>query len=276
MSKDPLKVFFDQNRSFTTLSGAGISTGSGIPDYRDRDGNWKHARPVQYADFVSGESTRRRYWARSFVGWQRVSNARPNDAHAALASLEAVGKADSLITQNVDSLHRAAGSRNVIDLHGVLSRVRCMACDGIEDRGSWQRKLERSNPGWRANVASIKPDGDAELDSAEYDEFDVPACLNCSGIIKPDVVFFGENVPKSRLAAALLAVETSDALLIVGSSLTVFSGYRLARRAAELDKPIAIINQGKTRADDLATIKIDADCQGVLANAFNYTAGQCR
>ena len=265
MSKKLLTHFFKKNKSLTVLSGAGISTASGIPDYRDRDGNWKHARPVQFTDFVSSESTRRRYWARSFAGWRRMSNARPNGAHAALANLEAAGKVETLITQNVDGLHRAAGSRNVIDLHGVLSRVLCMACNSVESRVSWQQKLDKANPAWRAEIASVKPDGDTELNAVAYDDFDVPACETCGGIVKPDVVFFGENVPRSRVATALEAVEKSDALLIVGSSLMVFSGFRFARRAADLGKPIAIINQGKTRADDLATLKIDADCQSVLA-----------
>ena len=243
-----------------------MSTGSGIPDYRDRDGNWKHSKPVQYGDFVGSEQIRARYWARSFAGWERMSTARPNPAHTALASLEASGKVGCLITQNVDGLHRRAGSRNVIDLHGVLSRVRCMSCDEFEARDAWQRRLASANRKWNADILALKPDGDAQLANTAQKAFSVPGCFRCSGVMKPDVVFFGENVPQPRVIAAIEAVERSDALLVVGSSLMVFSGFRFARRAAELGKPIAILNQGKTRADGLADIKIDEDCQSVLTN----------
>ncbi len=266
-----LGKFLDKYQKVTVLSGAGISTASGIPDYRDRNGKWKDAQPVQYADFIGSEKTRRRYWARSYAGWQRFSSAQPNAAHSALAILEEAGKVGCLITQNVDELHHQAGSRNVIELHGVLSRVRCLSCDGIQARTDWQSRLQAANPGWYSEVAAYRPDGDAILDANAYETFHVPACESCDGVIKPDVVFFGESVPKARVAAGLSAVEDNDALLIVGSSLMVFSGYRFARRAAELDKPIAILNQGKTRADDMADLKIDDDCLAVLTQ----TATRC-
>jgi NAD-dependent SIR2 family protein deacetylase len=267
MKEQSLREFFERNDSVTVVSGAGVSTASGIPDYRDRNGNWKNAQPVQYSDFIASEHTRKRYWARSFAGWQRMSTARPNVAHTALADLEAAGRIGCLITQNVDGLHSAAGSRNVIDLHGVLSRVRCLACRETQRRETWQDALRTLNPDWRAAVSALRPDGDAELDKEACMEFRIPGCRYCGGTMKPDVVFFGENVPRRRVAEAVGAVDASDALLVVGSSLMVFSGYRFARRAAELDKPIAIVNRGKTRADDLAQLKIDDDCRDVLARA---------
>ena len=250
--------------SIAVVSGAGVSTASGIPDYRDRNGDWKHSRPVQYGDFVASEDTRKRYWARSFLGWSRIAAARPNVAHRALAELEAAGTVDTLITQNVDGLHRRAGSRKVIDLHGRLQRVRCMDCAALSSRAVWQQRLARANASWDGDVQSFAPDGDARLRNADTSAFVIPDCEACGGVVKPDVVFFGENVPKQRVASAFEAMDRADALLVVGSSLMVFSGYRFARRAAETGKPIAIINRGRTRADDIATLKIDADCGEVL------------
>lgn len=259
-----LASFLERNRRVTVVSGAGVSTASGIPDYRDRDGNWKHAQPVQYSDFVGSDATRKRYWARSYVGWSRIWQAEPNVAHHALARLESSGAVDTLITQNVDGLHRRAGSRSVIDLHGRLQRVRCMDCDKVSSRAVWQHRLADSNPDWRADAEAFAPDGDAQLRDADTSEFTVPGCDSCGGIIKPDVVFFGENVPRPRVASAYEATERADALLVVGSSLMVFSGFRFARHAHGQGKPIAIVNRGRTRADDLATLKIDADCGSVL------------
>ena len=247
------------------LSGAGVSTASGIPDYRDRDGNWKPASPIQYGDFVGKPEYRQRYWARSYVGWRRFSAAKPNAAHRALASLETSGKVDTLITQNVDRLHQSAGSRRVIDLHGDLGWVRCLQCGRTQTRDEFQRQLQGANPGWRAQAVRYTPDGDAELLAGSHDGFSVPGCVTCDGIVKPDVVMFGENVPKPRVQMARAAIDRADALLVVGSSLMVFSGYRFARQAAERRKPIAIVNCGKTRADDLADLKVEADCGAVLA-----------
>jgi NAD-dependent SIR2 family protein deacetylase len=254
--------------SLTVLSGAGVSTGSGIPDYRDRNGDWKNARPIEFGPFVRSEATRRRYWARSYVGWQRFSAASPNAAHAALAALENAGKIDTVITQNVDGLHQRAGNRNVIDLHGDLSKVRCLGCDTVFARSEFQQQLRQANPDWHADVFRYRPDGDAELADGMHEDFTVADCAGCGGIVKPDVVMFGESVPKDRVARARAAVERSDALLIVGSSLMVFSGFRFARQASEAGKPIAIINQGRTRADDLATLKIESDCGIVLGSAL--------
>ena len=260
-----LKSFLADTASISVLTGAGVSTGSGIPDYRDRDGNWKNAEPIQFGDFVNSDDYRRRYWARSYVGWQRFSKAAPNAAHHALAKLEAAGKVDTVITQNVDGLHREAGSNNVIDLHGDLANVRCLGCESLSSRAGHQRRLREVNPDWHAEVFRYKPDGDAELAANSYSSFCVPDCAHCGGMIKPDVVMFGEGVPKQRVADAMAAIERSGALLVVGSSLMVFSGYRFARHASACDKPVAIVNQGRTRGDDIATLKIDAECAGILA-----------
>lgn len=246
------------------VTGAGVSTASGIPDYRDCNGDWKHARPVQYADFVSRPEVRQRYWARSFAGWRRIANALPNLAHTALAALEAAGSVDTLITQNVDGLHHRAGSRRVIDLHGQLQTVVCMGCEERTGREEWQQRLAAANPSWRPDTDYFAPDGDAQLHDEDVSDFVTPDCASCGGFVKPDVVFFGENVPKDRVASAFEALDRAAALLVVGSSLMVYSGYRFARRAAESGKPIAIVNRGRTRADGVATLKIDADCGDIL------------
>ena len=259
-----LAQFITDHPRLTVLSGAGCSTGSGIPEYRDDNGDWMHAKPVQFPDFMASERVRRRYWARSYVGWGRMSRALPNAAHRALAALEEKGIVNQLITQNVDNLHRAAGSRKVIDLHGVLHRVRCMACDFRMDRAELQQQLEAMNPDWAATITGSAPDGDAHIE-ADTDAFDVPPCPACRGILKPDVVFFGESVPRERVESARQALANSDGLLVVGSSLMVFSGFRFAREAAADGKPIAIVNRGTTRADELASIKVSADCAPTLA-----------
>ncbi len=259
-----LVEFLRRHKNVTVLSGAGCSTGSGIPDYRDEHGNWKNAQPVQYSDFVSSSNVRRRYWARSFVGWRRIIAAKPNAAHAALAELEHAGHVNSLITQNVDNLHRIAGSRRVIDLHGVLHKTRCLTCNRVGKRSDWQDILEERNPDWSAEVAAYTPDGDAEISHSDHLSFKVPACASCGGIVKPDVVFFGEPLPSERVNDATARLEQSDALLVVGSSLMVFSGYRFARLAHTASIPIAIINYGRTRADGIAEQKISRDCAEIL------------
>ena len=263
-STEALRDFLDAADSVVVLTGAGVSTGSGIPDYRDRNGDWKHAQPMQFHEFAGSSIARQRYWARSYIGWQRFGNAEPNAAHHALAKLETQGKVDTLITQNVDKLHSRAGSRRVIDLHGDLGVVVCLACGKKDSRKDFQNRLADANVGWHANVFRYKPDGDAELAEKSHLEFRVPGCRRCDGVVKPDVVMFGESVPKHRVSDAMAAVERADGLLIVGSSLMVYSGYRFAKRAGETRKPIAIVNKGKTRADELAHIKVDGDCQRVL------------
>ena len=267
-----LVEFLRQHKNVTVLSGAGCSTGSGIPDYRDENGHWKNAQPVQYSDFVNSGDVRKRYWARSFVGWRRISSAKPNAAHAALATLEHAGRVGSLITQNVDNLHRMAGSQRVIDLHGVLHQTRCLRCDRRGKRSDWQARLEACNPGWSAEVSAFAPDGDAEISNSDYMSFDVPACTSCGGVVKPDVVFFGEPVPSERISDATARLEQSDALLVVGSSLMVFSGYRFARLAHTANIPVVIINRGRTRADDFAAQKLSHDCAEILPRLVDELA----
>ncbi|MGI9199990.1 MAG: NAD-dependent protein deacetylase [Woeseiaceae bacterium] len=265
---DTLQRFLESTPSLTVLTGAGVSTGSGIPDYRDSDGNSKVKTPIQFPEFVGSERSRQRYWARSFVGWQRFSKAAPNRAHRALVNMEADGRIDTLITQNVDGLHREAGSQNLIDLHGDLAVVVCLQCDHRLARSDYQQQLQEANEHWHTTVFAIKPDGDAELAETNLAAFKVPRCDDCGGVLKPDVVLFGENVPRDRVAEASASVERSDGLLILGSSLMVFSGFRFARQAHALGKPIAIVNQGKTRADDLATVKVTGDCAEALSKAL--------
>src|SRR5690606_27712361 len=264
-----LQSLLDEFGKVTVLSGAGCSTASGIPDYRDDGGNWKHRRPVQLAEFLTSPATRRRYWARSFAGWERISNAKPNTAHLALAALERLNKVDCVITQNVDDLHRRAGSRNVIDLHGLLHRVRCLGCGATLARDEFQQQLAYGNPDWSATVAGFAPDGDARLVASDFGDFRVPDCETCGGTLKPDVVFFGEGVPAERVEFATASVRRSDALLIVGSSLMVLSGLRFARMASALDKAVIIINRGTTRADDLATTKLTDDCGALLSSVVD-------
>lgn len=248
----------------TVVTGAGCSTESGIPDYRDVDGEWKHRRPVQFADFVRDEHVRQRYWARSMVGWRRVGGARPNPAHRALADLERSGRVHWLITQNVDGLHQRAGSRRITDLHGRIDRVVCLGCGRLDGRSTLQSRLVAENPDWADLDAVSAPDGDALLEGRDFESFRVPCCQSCGGTLKPDVVFFGEGVPKPRVATAVKRLEESDAVLIVGSSLMVWSGYRFARKAAERNMPVAAVNQGRTRADHLLSLKIDACCGEIL------------
>lgn len=264
--------FIREHARLVVLTGAGCSTDSGIPEYRDDAGNWKHQPPMQFADFVNDERKRRRYWAQSFAGWHRISNARPNAAHHAIAELERCGHVSCVITQNVDNLHKAAGSQKVIDLHGVLQRIRCLDCDATDSRFAFQRRLQDCNPDWSASITAIAPDGDARISVGDLRSFEIPGCSNCGGIVKPDVVFFGEAVPESRSRRARRYLEQSDALIVVGSSLMVFSGYRFARLASAAGKPIAIVNRGTTRADDLATHKLTANCAELLPRAVRRLA----
>lgn len=268
-SSDTLELarFVSRHPRLTVLSGAGCSTASGIPDYRDEMGEWKHARPVQFADFVGSAAVRQRYWARSYLGWARISGAAPNKAHYALADLERSGYVERLITQNVDDLHRLAGSRKVVDLHGVLRVVRCLACSAMIDRAELQDQLERRNAGWDGSATAYAPDGDAAVGRNDIVRFEVPDCVRCGGILKPDVVFFGENVPRDRVRDCTDSLQRSDALLVVGSSLMVYSGFRFVRQANAAGKPIAIVNRGRTRADDLAAGRFTGDCGELLAGA---------
>lgn len=257
--------FIAAHRRLFVLTGAGCSTDSGIPDYRDANGGWKRSPPVSLQAFMGSAAVRRRYWARSFVGWPHFSRAGPNGAHESLAGLERQGRLQLLVTQNVDGLHQAAGSMQVIDLHGRLDRVVCMDCGGLVSREELQAELLRRNPVWGRLQGRPAPDGDADLDGLSFDEFEVSWCARCGGVLKPDVVFFGESVPRRRVDAAMQALGQADAVLVVGSSLMVYSGYRFVQAAAQSGKPIAAINLGRTRADELLTLKVSERCAEALA-----------
>jgi NAD-dependent SIR2 family protein deacetylase len=259
-----LAAFIARHRRLLVLTGAGCSTDSGIPDYRDADGQWKRTPPVDYRAFMAEPATRQRYWARSLLGWPRIGLARPNATHHALAALEAEGRVELLLTQNVDGLHQRAGSRTVIDLHGRLDAVCCMGCQARSTREHLQQRLRQANPGWEVRQAGTAPDGDADLDT-DFSGFQVPACERCGGILKPDVVFFGENVPRARVEAVHAHLRQADAVLVVGSSLMVYSGFRFVQAAARAGLPVAAINLGRTRADDLLELKIHAPCAQALA-----------
>jgi NAD-dependent SIR2 family protein deacetylase len=247
------------------LSGAGLSTESGIPDYRGPSGALRRNGPMTYQAFVGSPDARRRYWARSYLGWQQIADARPNAGHRAVSALQERGLLDGIITQNVDGLHQAAGACDVIELHGGLDIVVCLSCGLRDTRKSLDERLREANVGFVAAVAQINPDGDAELSDEQLDGFVPVGCGYCaSDLLKPDVVFFGENVPRSRVDACYALVESALSLLVLGSSLTVMSGLRFVRRAAALGVPIAIINQGDTRGDPMAEVKIDAPLGEVL------------
>jgi NAD-dependent SIR2 family protein deacetylase len=262
---DRLREFLRRHERLFVLTGAGCSTRSGIPDYRDADGSWKRGQPMTFQAFTGTEAARQRYWARSLAGWPRIAAARPNRAHAALARLEARGAVELLLTQNVDGLHQAAGSRRVVELHGGLDRVRCLGCGRTTGRAAMQAELVRLNPGWSGLAAAAAPDGDSELEGRDTGGFVVPPCPACGGVLKPDVVFFGENVPKDRVEDAFAALGRADALLVIGSSLTVYSGFRFAAAAAAAGKPIAAVNLGRTRADHLLALKAEAECGEALS-----------
>lgn len=264
MAIDALVGFLKSKRRLFVLTGAGCSTGSGIPDYRDVRGNWKHRQPMNFREFTGSFEARRRYWSRSFIGWRRIDSAEPNPAHHALAQLEQMGRVRCLVTQNVDGLHRKVGHRRVIDLHGRLDRVECLECRLLYRRDAFQAELERLNPDWRGVAAEIKPDGDALLVGGDESSFQVPDCPRCAGVLKPAVVFFGESVPRRRVRRAFTALDEADAVLVAGSSLMVFSGYRFARGASQRGIPIVLVNLGDTRADDEASCKVQAPCEEVL------------
>ena len=265
LQASPLCDFLARHRRLFVLTGAGCSTDSGIPDYRDADGGWKRSPPVSFQAFMGSAAVRQRYWARSVVGWQHFRRAEPNAAHEALARLERKGHLEMLVTQNVDGLHQTAGSTQVIDLHGRLHRVRCMDCESLSSREQLQTELLRRNAAWGGLLGKPSPDGDADLDGLSFDEFSVPSCVRCDGVLKPDVVFFGESVPRSRVDAAMQGLERADAMLVIGSSLMVYSGYRFVQAAAQSGKPVAAVNLGRTRADELLTLKVSEPCAVALA-----------
>lgn len=253
------------DRRFVVLTGAGISTSSGIPDYRDSEGVRRGKAPMMYQEFLATPQARRRYWARAMLGWPRVRIAEPNKAHLALATLQQRQQISGLITQNVDTLHDQAGSHDVIELHGSLHRVLCLDCQQRSERDVIQQLMEGQNP-YLAGVDAVQaPDGDTLLDPAFEERFQVPNCPHCGGQrLKPDVVFFGENVAQDTAAKAMAAVEHAEGLLVVGSSLMAYSAFRLCKATVEQGKPVIAINLGKTRGDELLQVKIQASCERLL------------
>ena len=255
------------------LSGAGISTESGIPDYRGPSGAARRASPMTVQTFTGDPVARRRYWARSQLGWRLVGTARPNGGHAAVAGLQRCGLLNGVVTQNVDGMHQAAGTAGVIDLHGRLDRVRCLDCGRLSGRAELDSRLRAANADWRAVAAGVNPDGDVELPDSALDGFRTVDCTACAGVLKPDVVFFGETVPPSRVERCYDLLAGSRALLVLGSSLTVMSGYRFVLRAARDGRPVAIVNQGATRGDRYAAVTVEAPLGQVLPALVARLAG---
>src|SRR5262245_669807 len=266
---DRLRGWIARHRRVFALTGAGCSTASGIPDYRDDQGAWKRRPPVMIQAFRTEDAVYRRYWARAYAGWPRLTTAAPNAAHRAFAAWEAAGTLLHLVTQNVDGLHQRAGSRAVVDLDGRLDIVVCLDCAARTTRAALQETIAAANHrwhGWQAEAATA-PDGDADIDATVIESFVPPRCEHCGGLLKPDVVFFGENVPRDRYAHACEALGRADALLVAGSSLMVYSGFRFVRLAHDAGLPIAIVNRGRTRGDDLAELKIEDDVGSALTEA---------
>jgi NAD-dependent SIR2 family protein deacetylase len=261
---DDLAEMLARSRRLLVLTGAGCSTESGIPDYRDELGAWKRPPPMSYQEFIGSAAARQRYWARGSIGWRRIRSVLPGRAHRALARLEHAGRIDCVITQNVDGLHQRAGSRRVIDLHGRIDAVHCLHCRGSFARERIQARLDALNPQWAQLQAGVAPDGDAQLDAALCGEFQLVDCEHCRGPLKPAVVFFGEAVPQATVSQAYAALARADALLVVGSSLMVYSGYRFVRAACERALPVALVNRGTTRADAQVPFKIEGSCGEVL------------
>lgn len=261
-----------QAGSVVALTGAGISTDSGIPDYRGPSGAAlrRHA-PMTYREFTQDPAARHRYWARSHAGWSMMKRAQPNDGHRAVAILESSGLMDAVITQNVDGLHQAAGSRSVVDLHGRLDRVACLDCGAVVERARIEERLVAANGEWSLMAGLANPDGDVELTDEQVADFVMVDCEVCAGRLKPDVVYFGETVPRERVRESYRRVEEAQSLLVLGSSLHVYSGRRFVQHAAVRGIPIAIVNQGPTRSDELAAVRIEGSLSEVLTTATDLT-----
>ncbi|PBC28968.1 NAD-dependent protein deacylase Sirt4-like [Apis cerana] len=267
-----LKDFIDNHNNICVLTGAGISTESGIPDYRSQDvGLYARSnhKPVLYKDFCNSDAIRRRYWARNYIGWPRFSSIKPNNTHKILTKLENANKIRYIVTQNVDNLHTKAGSKKVIELHGTAFRVMCLNCNERICRYYLQDIFDRINPNMTVTSQMIRPDGDVELTQEQVEKFKVPICEKCDGILKPDIIFFGDNVPHQIVENIKYNIEHSDSLLIIGTTLTTFSSYRIALQANNIGKPIAILNIGKTRVDNLAKIKVEGRCSNVLSRIYS-------
>jgi NAD-dependent SIR2 family protein deacetylase len=263
-----IAAFLDRHPRTLVLTGAGLSTASGIPDYRDRDGARRGKPPIHGPDFRKSEAVQRRYWARSMIGWPVLAQARPNHGHRAIAGLERIGRIGSVLTQNVDGLHGQAGSHGVLELHGNIHTVVCLDCSALFPRAFVQGQLEDFNPHMAGANATPLPDGDASVEPTELARFRLPFCTCCGGTLMPNVVFFGDNVPPARTAIALEQMERADGLLVVGSSLMVYSGFRFCRMAQAAGKPMVAINLGRTRADELLDIKIEESAERVLPLAL--------
>jgi len=261
---DRLAAFISEHPRLFVLTGAGVSTDSGIPDYRDENGDWKGNQPIQGPAFIKDVQTRKRYWSRSMVGWRHFGVATPNTAHRALSELENLGHVAHLVTQNVDRLHQQAGSRQVTDLHGRLDRVVCLSCGRTIMRSELQHRLELRNPEFARLQADHAPDGDALLKNIDFSRLELVDCDHCGGTLKPDVVFYGENVPVERVRFSMQELQAADALLVVGSSLMVYSGFRFCKEAQRLGLPIGAINLGRTRADDMLELKVRERCTVAL------------
>ena len=256
-----------RGKTVVALTGAGLSTESGIPDYRSPEAMTRARQPIHGPEFVRSPSVRKRYWGRSALGWERMRAAQPNTGHRALASLEHSGRLSRIVTQNVDRLHHKAGSRRVIELHGALAEVACLSCGAFEDRDALQARILALNPGWTTLDVTTAPDGDAELSAEQVEAFEVPGCATCGGVLKPRVVFFGDNVPRTTVDEAFAAVDAAELLLVVGSSLAVYSGYRFLRRAVERRIPVAIVNRGPVRGEEHAAVKVEQST-GVFLEAL--------
>ncbi len=252
------------------LSGAGLSTESGIPDYRGATGSARPSTPMTYQAFTGSSAARQRYWARSHLGWRFISRVHPNAGHLAVARLQEYGLLTGNVTQNVDGLHQGAGAKDVLELHGALDRVVCLTCRILTLREELERRLTEANPGFTRDTVLLKPDGDVDLE--ETASFTVVDCAACGGLLKPDVVFFGETVPQDRVTQAFAWLDTCSCLLVLGSSLTVMSGYRFVLHAAKHGVPIAIINQGPTRGDKQASIKVDGELTTTLTDLADALA----
>ena len=260
-----LQTFLQSYPRTVVLTGAGTSLASGIPTYRDHEGRWQHSEPIKHQEFLQSSAARRRYWARSVHGWPAIRDAKPNRAHQALALMERKGQIETLITQNVDRLHQRSGSRKVVDLHGRLDQVRCLDCSALYGRQQIQQQMTTEDPPPGNPAGARRPDGDLDLPAAMEQLTRIPDCARCGGLLMPDVVFFGGTVPRARVDSCMAALERADGLIVVGSSLKVYSGFRFCRRASALGKPLAILNTGATRADVFAQCKLTSDCGALLA-----------
>ncbi|QKO23603.1 NAD-dependent protein deacetylase [Rhodoferax sp. BAB1] len=269
----PLIDFVQKHPRLLVITGAGCSTAAGIPDYRDENGAWKQREPMRFQVFTGDPVARKRYWARSMLGWRTMAHAQPTAAHHALAQLERAGRIVQLVTQNVDGLHQAAGSQAVVDLHGRIDTVCCLGCGVRSPRRALQEELMARNPDWLGLDARSLPDGDADLDGLDFTAFEVPDCPQCGGLLKPDVVFFGESVPRERVAAVREALAQADAVLVAGSSLMVYSGYRFVEEAVATGKPVAAVNRGRTRADSVLAFKLEIEVGEAIKTLAVESAG---